>query len=447
MTPPASSPLQRAPSASGARGQGLNLILAGAALGNGNRGVEALGRSVVDAVHQEAPGSRLTVLDDGWGVRRDSSGAHPDVTLELAGVRLSRRWHRPESWVQIRAAQMTLPRLNPVATRYRESDAVLDLSGGDSFTDLYGSIRLRLILAPKVAALRSGTPLVLLPQTYGPFVSNESRRVAGDIIRSATLAYARDAHSYAQMLEIAGPDADPARLRAGVDVAFALEPRTPRPEVVDQLQARTDAPVVGVNVSGLLRDRAAHQQFDIAGDYIATMTALTEALVDAGAHVVLVPHVHLPSGGGESDLRAIEVVRTNLDAARRARTSVVPTDLDAAELKWCIARMDWFVGSRMHSTIAALSTFTPASAYAYSDKTRGVFETCGVGDQVVDARACGGEEAVEQLMAGFHARASTQSLLQEHATGTVAQSREQLRDILQVVRAGTAPADATGRTR
>lgn len=419
---------------------GLQLVLAGAAIGNGNRGVEALGRSVADGVHRELPGARLSILDDGWGVRPDSSGHYAGSSVELVGVRQSRRWHRPESWAQVRLAQATVPRLNRVAHRLEQADAILDLSAGDSFTDLYGPRRLRTVTAPKEAALRAGRPLVLLPQTYGPFAAPQARHLAERLVRSAEIAYARDPWSFERLLELAGPDADPSRMRDGVDVAFALEPRRPVSEVADLVEALTndptDRPTVGVNVSGLLQERNAHEQFGIVGDYLETMATLVRALVDDGAHVVLVPHVHVPDGGGESDTGAMSRVRESLPLAHRQCTTVLPAHLDAAEIKWCISRMDWFVGTRMHATIAALSTMTPAAAYAYSDKTRGVFETCGVADQVVDARRTGGPEAVERIVAAYRSRGTTRTTLLRHATVTVARSREQLREVFDFVQRG-----------
>lgn len=413
---------------------GLRLVLAGAAVGNGNRGVEALARSVVDGVQREAPGAHVSLLDDGWGVRDETSGRYPAISVELVGVRRSRRWHRPESWAQVRVAQATAPCLNGVARRFRDADAVLDISAGDSFTDLYGPARLLTVTAPKEAALRAGRPLVLLPQTYGPFATAAGRRLAQRFIRSATVAYARDPWSHSQLVRLAGPDVDPSRLRAGVDVAFALEPRRPSADVVELVEALRDGPTAGVNVSGLLQHPSDHARFGIAGDYLATMTGLVQALIDAGAHVVLVPHVHAPGGSGESDIGAIQRVRDGLTASQRGQTTVLPTHLDAAEVKWCISRLDWFMGSRMHATIAALSTTTPAAAYAYSDKTHGVFETCGVSEHVIDARRREGADAVELLMSSWDTRSETKQTLSQHAAATVERAVEQLHDILELAR-------------
>lgn len=406
------------------------MCLAGASVGNGNRGVEALGRSVLDVIDQSAPGTEVTVFDDGWGLRSDASGRYPSTDVTFAGVRLSRRWHRPESWAQIRAAQSLGGRGNSVARRISSADAVLDISGGDSFTDIYGPTRLAAVSAPKEAALRARRPLVLLPQTYGPFTTARGRMVAERLVRAASLACARDEWSYGQLVELAGPDADRTRLHSGVDVAFALEPRRPGDvdaKAVESLAGRVTA---GVNVSGLLRDTTGRARFGLAANYVETMTRVTRGLLARGAHVVFVPHVHVPDGRGESDILAIEEVRAGLADDERAQTSIVSPTNDAAALKWCIARVDWFVGSRMHATIGALSSGVPAFGYAYSDKTHGVFATCGVGDHVGDARVLDHADAVDAMLASFDDRAATRSRLARSVPDVVERARRQLRDVI-----------------
>lgn len=406
---------------------GLRLVLAGASIGTGNRGVEALALSVIGSIGLHCADTDLSILDDGWGVRAAPElGTHTD----LVGVRWSRRWHRPESWARIRMAQTLGDSTNAPAARIAAADAVLDLSGGDSFTDLYGAARLAAVSAPKQAAIRARRPLVLLPQTYGPFATSRGRRDAERIIRSASIAYARDPWSHEQLLSLAGPDSDRTRLRRGVDVAFGLEAQRPPEEVVDEVEGWSGCLTAGVNVSGLLVHSTARKQFGLAGDYIATMTQLVRRLITDGALVVFVPHVHSPDGAGESDMVSIRRIQEGLSESQRSRTRCVPPELDAAEVKWCIAQLDWFVGSRMHATIAALSTLTPAAAYAYSDKTSGVFETSGMHSQVVDARQCTGDEAVEAILASFHDRSAIREDLTARVPTVIEESRAQLRDLL-----------------
>jgi colanic acid/amylovoran biosynthesis protein len=422
-------------------------VLAGAPLDTGNRGVEALGCSVVDALEQHAEDGglahSLTVLDNGWGVRPDTSGRWQNAIVERVGARRSRRWHRQESWLRVQVDQAFGSRTNPVARRIAKADAVLDISGGDSFTDLYGEVRLASVSAPKDAALRAGAPLVLLPQTYGPFTTASGRRRARAIVRAAALAYSRDSLSYGRLLDLAGADADITRCREGVDVAFALQPR--RPHLAADLAALLDDDTVitaGVNVSGLLLHAASRERFDLVGDYLTTMTALVRRLVSDGVYVVFVPHVHVAGGQGESDIAAIYTLREGMTSKERERTVVLPPDFDAAELKWCISRLSWMTGSRMHSTIGSLSSRVPTFGYAYSDKTRGVFDTCGVGDEVGDARKIAGEDAVSMMLASFARRAQTGATLTRTIPAVVEQARGELREIFDAVvgwRSGALP--------
>lgn len=422
--------------------QPLNLVLAGAPLDNPNKGLEALGLSVIDAIDghcgRDDRAAAVTALTGRWGepvVRGFPAYAHARV--EEVGAHYSRRWHRPESWARVRLAQLSGSRSNDLANRIAGAHAVLDLSGGDSFTDLYGAKRLATVCAPKVAALRAGTPLVFLPQTYGPFTTRRGRALAERMVRRATLAWARDARSLDRLLELAGPDADTTRCLEGVDVAFVLEQREPhlgRAELDHLRDALVDA--VGVNLSGLLRSADATRQFGLAGDYLTTMTGLVRELIRAGTRVVFVPHVQPVAGiVGEADSFAISEVVGRLGRAEAERTTILPSSLGAAELKWCIARLGWMVGSRMHSTIASLSTRVPTFGYAYSDKAAGVFETCGAGTELADARQTAGAEAVDLMLAGYERRDRVKERLETTVPPVVQAARTQLETILDSVEA------------
>ncbi|HHU40322.1 MAG TPA: polysaccharide pyruvyl transferase family protein [Propionibacterium sp.] len=412
----------------------LRLVLAGAAIDNGNRGVEALGLSVVQGIHEAAPDSDLTILDDGWGVRPDRSLGLEGVRADLVGVRRSRRWYRPESWARVRWSLAVGGGRNPVAERLVRAHAVLDISGGDSFTDTYGPTRLRTICAPKHAALHARRPLVLLPQTIGPFLTRQGRSVAANIVRRVALAYARDPDSYERLLALAGPDVDRDRLRQGVDVAFALGATAPDEGVQALLDRRDGEALVGVNVSGLLLSPGLRDRFGVHDDYLATMVEVVRRLVrEEGARVALVPHVHVPGGGGESDRVAIEALLSQLDERERARVFAVPGELHASQLKWCIAQTDWFVGSRMHATIAGLSSGVPTFGYAYSGKTEGVFATCGMSSHVADARAVSGEEAVRLMTESFAARDRTRDEMQQKVSVVTDLARRQLVDLVREV--------------
>jgi polysaccharide pyruvyl transferase WcaK-like protein len=339
-------------------------------------------------------------------------------------------------------------RRNALLRTVADADLVVDVSGGDSFTDLYGSARFRETIAPKEIALHLGRQLVLLPQTYGPFRSAHSRSAARRVIGGATLAYARDPDSFLRLQELMGDRFDPVRHLEGVDLAFGLEPRAPEalePGVARALNERGERPLIGLNVSGLIANRAdeARTRFGLAGDYRALMRALVMELLDTtDALLLLTPHVHAPSGHYESDLDACSALLRSLPRrhARAAtdRVAVVTDSLDACELKWLIAKTDWFCGTRMHATIAALSSGVPTAALAYSLKTSGVFATCGMADAVVDLRTHAAEAALERLLESWRQRARAAAVLAERLPGVRARAGRQLDEIIAGARAGSA---------
>jgi polysaccharide pyruvyl transferase WcaK-like protein len=337
----------------------------------------------------------------------------------------------------------TVPGSNDLARTVGNSDAVLDASGGDSFTDLYGSGRFKNIIAPKQLALRLGRPLILLPQTYGPFRSRRNARIARTLVSRATLAFARDGDSFDRMQALLGSDFDPRRHRLGVDMAFGL--RASKPEVVESgvhraLHERGERPLIILNISGLLANEPgkAKQRFSLLADYLALTAGLvTELLQKTNAHILLMPHVQAPNGHYESDLDAcqalLDTLSLRLREAAQQRVTTVTQAYDATELKWLVGHADWLCGTRMHSTIAALSMGVPACALAYSLKTRGVFEACGVGEAVVDLRKHSADEARDRVLRTWQDRTSLVQTLSTMLPAVVNRSREQLDEMVGVL--------------
>src|SRR5262245_15781734 len=205
----------------------LRICLLGASTDTGNQGVSALCLATLRGVLERAPDAVVTVFDHGFGT------GDVGVTLDAqprryrrCGLRHSRRIYLKESMFRVGLAA-TLGGANPAADALREADAVLDITGGDSFTDLYGSKRFRSGTAAKRLALRLSGGLVLLPQTFGPFREERTRREAESVVRATAAAWARDEESFAVLRDLAGPPFDPARHHVGVDVAFRLAAAEP----------------------------------------------------------------------------------------------------------------------------------------------------------------------------------------------------------------------------
>ncbi len=407
------------------------LCFFGASPTTGNLGVSALHDSVIGMVARWCPHADLSVFDYGRGERfthhEFDKGA---LRVRQMAAHPSRRIWRRDSLLNMRASQWFLgarsESINPGLALVRQSDAVMDISGGDSFTDIYGRRRFWDVCLPKLIALESHRPLILLPQTYGPFQSNRLRRVAERIVRGSSLAWARDARSFQSLQKLLGSDFDPERHKLGVDVAFGLEPHPPDellPTEIGTWLQESQHPIVGVNISGLLYHSPRRQaELGFKLDYGKLMLELTQRLLSQGnVRVLLLPHVLSPHGHYESDPQACEAIAQQLVPQDPDQLRVVPACLNASQTKGLVSKLDWLVGARMHATIAALSSGVPAAAVAYSPKFLGVFERCNQSASVADPTSLDHTAAIGLLWRAFQDRSKARHQLQDslvsiHAT-------------------------------
>lgn len=396
---------------------------------------------------EHEPEARVTVFDNGWGVRSEQVRVGENlVRVALCGARHSRRVHRPETYLNMRVSAMLGGLGNAGLARIDAADAVLDVSGGDSFSDIYGTRRFRTVAWPKRLAVLRGRPLVLLPQTYGPFREPFVRAEAADLVRRSAMVWARDPDSFAALRDLMGSDFDPSRHREGVDVAFALAPRPPAEPGREQLLTWWSAehgPVVGINVSGLVWQRNG-ARFGLRANGWGVIQRLCEKLLaEPGVRVILVPHVR---GGrtADDDNAATGRLRAEL-SVHGDRVAVVPPGLGPREAKWIISRTAWFCGMRMHSTIAALSSGVPTSSIAYSGKARGVFATLGQEQHVADARRLNDDELLDVLWHSWQTRHQAAAEVKRRAPVIAYRAHAQLKEIVVLARAARAARTLAGR--
>ncbi len=276
----------------------------------------------------------------------------------------------------------------------RRSDLVIDIGGGDSFADVYQSRRMIRMLIVKYLTHLSGTPLVMAPQTIGPFHKRWSKALSKLSLRLCALVATRDAQSTAAVRQM-GLTRD---IIEASDVALRLpyDPPPPRPE-----GARMR---VGINVSGLLMGAGytGQNEFGLTMDYptlIRRLIAHFQAHPD-GCEVHLVSHVIVRQGAfaGEDDLAASIALGKEFP-----RTVVAPAFASPSEAKSYIAQLDFFMGARMHACIAAFSSGVPVIPMAYSRKFSGLFGSIGY-DRTADCTSETAEEVFEKIAAAYENR-------------------------------------------
>ena len=417
----------------------MRILIMGTPVASGNRGVMALGAAIVDLCLSAVPDAEVSYLQ----VHRPSGGVrirtrHGIRMVPVTTCRMSFRsalrdhlfwilWmaflYRLVPFENVRGAiRKHTPWIDTVAA----ADMVGDVRGGDSFSDIYGLKRFCLAFLPVLSVLLVKGSIVHLPQTYGPFRTRTSRFLARFLLRCSSAVIARDLESQRIAQELVGPRLD---VRLSPDVAFALHSEAPaelltEPPLAGMLPAKT----IGLNVNGLMFNGGYTRgnMFGLKLDYRAFLPELiSRLLTDPGAEILLVPHTIAEAGNSESDNEACRQVRDMLPDALQSRVRIVVGDYDAHELKGVIRQCDFFIGSRMHSCIAALSQGVPCVGVAYSMKFAGVFESVGMGDWVLDGRTMDCEQVVASILGLHESRDAVRSGLAERS----AQARQRLNEV------------------
>ena len=234
----------------------------GAPLDTGNMGVSALASGTITSVRNSFPDADVFLLDYS---REPASyqvqGPKGVMTVELVNIRFSKKFYLRNNIARLLAtaivARVLPERLrksvlskNPYLKSVLDADIVASIAGGDSFSDIYGLPRLLYVALPQLLALQLKKPLVLLPQTLGPFKGTVAKLIASYIMRNAAAVYSRDRTSFDEAGRLLGERRE--KLTFSHDMAFAMEPVRPEDSRLAGLPVSGTTPMVGLNVSGLL---------------------------------------------------------------------------------------------------------------------------------------------------------------------------------------------------
>ena len=250
--------------------------------------------------------------------------------------------------------------LSQLIAHYKRCDMIFDFTAGDSFSDIYGKKRFYTRSIRKELVIFSKTPLILGSQTYGPFNSKLVRLMAGHIIKKSYKVFSRDNKSSKVIREIAGRE--PVET---LDVAFEL------PYSEQKLNGKSLK--IGFNPSGLLWSGGyvGNNQFGLKFNYREFCVKLIKKLLDIDdATIYLVSHVRSNDlNSSDNDMIACSELKKIFPELVESPFFNMPM-----EAKSYISGLDYFIGSRMHATIAAFTSGVITIPVAYSRKFEGLFD-------------------------------------------------------------------------
>jgi colanic acid/amylovoran biosynthesis protein len=376
----------------------VRIAVLGARFESDNMGINALAFGAVKCILAGMPRAEIQFIDYAEASRIYTLNLNGrDRQLPLVNFKSLKRPCSPEGIAATLALAIGL-RIVPngrlrrwIVARHKvlraldATDIAASFAEGDSFSDIYGVYRFIRMALPLLLVLLMGKRLVLMPQTIGPFRNSMVRLAAGFILRRAESIHCRDKGGLDETEALIGKGLRHEKARFNFDVGFVLDPSDK--DWRQALRLSCTRPLIGLNVSGLLYmgGYTRSNMFGLKSEYRSLVRAIiSEFILKRHATVLLVPHVF--GSTLESDAAACQQLFEELRSAYGDRILLASQAQDARVIKSLIGTCDFFIGSRMHSCIAALSQCIPTVSIAYSRKFIGVMEAAGCGALVVDAR-------------------------------------------------------------
>ncbi len=237
--------------------------------------------------------------------------------------------------------------------------------GGDGFSDIYGDLALQLRYNQTKVIKRLNIPLLILPQTIGPFQKKCNYEYAKELLDYADSVYVRDEKFVEELNKLNIP------YTKTKDLSAFMKP------LPWEIEIKPNA--IGLNVSGLAYSNNFKK---LAGEFDAYPQLIFEIIRyfrTTGHPVYLIPHSYnyLTPDENNDDMVACREVYEKLED--KSNVILVDKDLISPQVKYLISKMSFFIGTRMHANFAAIYTNTPVFGLAYSYKFEGAFVNNGLG--------------------------------------------------------------------
>src|SRR5260370_16771177 len=174
--------------------QALKISILGAAFNTLNMGVGALAAGTLTSICHQYPDAEISFLDyskEGMTVDFPLQGRM--IPVKFVNIRFSKEFYLPNNIALLILLSLALRMVPTKRLRYRlgarnawlchiyESDLLVSMSGGDSFSDIYGFGRFFYVALPQLLAIFSRKRLILLPQPLLPFKGTPPPLIATSI--------------------------------------------------------------------------------------------------------------------------------------------------------------------------------------------------------------------------------------------------------------------------
>jgi colanic acid/amylovoran biosynthesis protein len=257
-----------------------------------------------------------------------------------------------------------LSRLTIVHRILKTVSFVAAINGGDGFSDIYNSKTFKSRLFHTNLAMKESIPLIILPQTLGPFKDKTNLNTAEKILKYASKVHVRDRKFESELIRMG------INFELTKDLSYYMEPEKYNIDIKPN--------AVGLNVSGLCFSNKFRDLSGYFDYYPQLIKCIIQHFQSKNIPIYLLSHSYNYKNPENSsdDMQASKDIYINL--IDKTNVYLIDKDLTSPQTKYVISQFIFFIGTRMHANFAAIFTNTPVFGLAYSYKYEGAFDYMGL---------------------------------------------------------------------
>lgn len=228
-------------------------------------------------------------------------------------------------------------------------------------------------------AHRLGKKVIIMPNSFGPFLGKFEKYIVKKVLNKCDLIYAREDISRRYLQDLLGRE-----VHLSPDLGFYISPNENEDNLGDIKLPKSE-----IKVAITMRPYRFPEYSD--GEhryekYINEMFLVCKELIKNGYHPVFVAHTLGPSAHEDDRIALNEVIEKLKEAGVSSANYTFADDssLNCFGLTNLYSQVDYIIGTRFHSVIFAMTSFIPAIAISYSGhKTTGIMQDMGLEEYVV----------------------------------------------------------------
>lgn len=391
----------------------INVAIFGANPYNGNRGVGALAYSTLFLIDKVCEENNIKITYYLIHEEQGITNRDDEISIGKRVFKFTNTFRFDITRIRSFVKFLVTPSQWESFIDYFKFDLILNIGGGDSFSDIYGTKRFKTINGQNKLARLFRKKYVILPQTVGPFTDAKVKKEAFRSLKKSFAVFARDEVSFNYAIN----NDKQLNLFKSLDLAFFMP--------FEKKSFTKDYVNVGINVSSLLWNGGytGDNQFGLKVEYPDLIRQIIAYFLSIdNVKLYLIPHVVHDYYHIENDYAVCQKLEEEYSTGK---IILSPFFLTPIQAKNYISGMDFFLGARMHSTIAAFSSGVPVFPMAYSRKFNGLF--CNtlkynfIGDMVNDNE----EDILNSLKLTFDNREDLKNVIDERIK-TIIKDRKNL---------------------